>query len=338
MQLERFDPAADAGAVRACHEISLAAAPIDEPHVPPMSPPVFRGWMMYGWTEDPSQCWLARDAEQNPVAWYRLSLPQRENRDRAHADPQVHPSRRRAGRGRALLRHAAARAEEAGRTLLAGSAREGSAGDAFARAVGARHTFTEINRVLRVGSIPPGRLAVLRQRAEPATGGYSLVSWKGPVPGERLGEVAEICLAMADAPREEGAEADQWDADRVRQMSERAVAQGLREYTVAAQEQATGKLVAITQLCLDPLEPAWGFQELTVVTRSHRGHRLGMVMKVAMLELLAEREPQLAHILTGNADGNQHMIAINTELGFEVLERWSSWELPVSSALGAGRS
>jgi hypothetical protein len=114
---------------------------------------------------------------------------------------------------------------------------------------------------------------------------------------------------------------------------------GLRYYTVAARSLATGELVALSQLGVDPAEPTWGHQELTAVTRPHRGHRLGVLVKVAMLELLAEREPQLIRIITGNADGNLHMIAINDELGFTVLDRWPSWEIEVAQALadpGAG--
>ena len=61
--------------------------------------------------------------------------------------------------------------------------------------------------------------------------------------------------------------------------------------------------------------------------RSPRGHRLGLLVKLAMLDLLAEREPQVSQILTHNADGNEHMIAINTALGFEVLDRQVTWEL-----------
>ena len=80
---------------------------------------------------------------------------------------------------------------------------------------------------------------------------------------------------------------------------------------------------------MDPADPGWGFQELTVVARADRGHRLGLLMKVAMLELLAEREPGLARIITGNADANRHMIAINDALGFTVLDRWPAWQLEI---------
>jgi len=49
-----------------------------------------------------------------------------------------------------------------------------------------------------------------------------------------------------------------------------------------------------------------------------------------LVDRLAAREPQVTRILTGNADGNQHMIAINEQLGFRVLSRWPSWELDVA--------
>jgi hypothetical protein len=49
-----------------------------------------------------------------------------------------------------------------------------------------------------------------------------------------------------------------------------------------------------------------------------------------MLDLLARREPQVTRIVTHNVEDNEHMI--NTELGFEVLERETSWELDVSGA------
>jgi len=335
MDMERFDPATDAGSVRACHEIYLAGAPIDVAGHPPESYDTFAGWMIYGWTEDPSECWLASDPAGRPRGWYRLTLPERENRHHAHVRLAVHPSSRRAGIGRELVRHAGLRALEAGRTVLMGDSQEGSPGEAFARTLGARPGTTEIHRVLRVDSVTPGHLARLRNRAEPAAAGYSLVTWEGLVPDERLAEVAGICAAIEDAPQEPGLEAQRWDADRVRQSNQRAAAQGLRSYTVGAQEDATGELVALTEVGVEPALPSWGFQGLTAVTRPHRGHRLGLLVKVAMMELLAEREPQLTHMLTGNADGNEHMIAINVELGYKPLDRWSSWQLDVSSVVEA---
>ena len=334
MDVERFSPAIDRAAVRACHEIYLSGLPADDPNSPVMSFRPFAGWIEYGWTEDPSETWLARDDAGKPRGWYRLGLPGRENRHLAELDLKVHASSRRAGLGTALLRHAAARARDLGRTEITGEAKAGSPGTAFAHAFGARTGMVDVTRVLELAAMAPGHLASLRARAERAARGYRLLSWTGPAPEDRVDDVAAINnSAEADMPRDPEHQPRLWDAERVRHDELRHMAQGLRSYTVAAQSQATGELAGLTGLAIDPAEPAWGFQELTAVSRPHRGHRLGLLAKVAMLELLAEYEPQLTRIFTGNADANEHMIAINNDLGFRVLDEWPCFEVGVAQVL-----
>ena len=209
-----------------------------------------------------------------------------------------------------------------------------SVGSAFA---GARRGITETHQLLELPAVPAGHLAALRATAESAAQGYSLLSWAGPAPEGLLAAVAAINGATADMPREAGHEAQLWDADRVRKDDHRRAVQGWRSYAVAARSLATGELAGLTQVSVDPADPAWGLQELTAVAGPHRGHRLGLLVKVAMLELLAEREPQLTRIVTGNADGNEHMIAINDELGYTVLDRWPSWEMEVARVLALHR-
>jgi GNAT superfamily N-acetyltransferase len=337
MNLERFAADRDRESVRACHQIYLSGWAADDPHVPPLSLRSFAGWMVCGWTEDPSETWLARDGAGRPCGWYVITLPQRENRHHAAVSPAVHASRRRAGLGTALVRHAAGRADQYGRTVLTSDTRDGSPGAAFAAALGARRGTTWSRRMLDMKAVPAGHLAALRAEAEPPARGYSLLSWAGPVPGEWVAAVAAINAAMADSPRDTGHEAQVWDAERVRQDDHRRAVQGWRSYAVAARSLATGELAGLTQVSVDPAEPAWGQQELTAVAGPDRGHRLGLLVKVAMLELLAEREPQLARIVTGNADGNEHMIAINDELGYTLLDRWPSWEMEVAQALSPAR-
>lgn len=337
MELEQFDPAAGAAEVRACHQIYLAGHPIDDPYGPPMSAQYFAGWLTLGWTEDKQELWLARDSRGEPRGWYQLSLPQRENPHLARLLPTVHPAHRRQGLGTALVRHAAGRARQSGRTVLTGYARDGAPGSAFASALGAQHGLIHVGRVLRLTGLPAGRLAALRAQAESHARGYALLSWDGPAPDDLVSGLAGInASAWADMPRDPGEEAQRWDEARVRLDEQRIAAQGLRWHTVAARSPASGELAAFTQLAVDPAEPSWGLQELTAVAGPHRGHRLGLLVKVAMLELLAEREPQLTQIITGNADANQHMIAINAQLGFEVVDGWPCWELGVPQALAAG--
>jgi len=327
MRTERFDPATDTDAVRACHDIHLAAYRADGIRRPPMSPRTFQAWLRYGWTEDASEAWLARDDDGDVCGWYLLGVPERENRHLAGVNLVVAPARRRAGRGTALLGHAADRARQAGRTLLTGHTEESSAGTGFARSLGAAQRLTGTFSVLRLGAIPAGHLAELRRKAAGAAAGYSLVSWEGVTAEHRLVEVAALLGAEADAPRAPGEDPPGWDPARVRAADQRTADQGWRFYSVAARAERGGALAAITQLGVDALDPSWGIQALTAVAGPHRGHRLGLLVKVAMLELLAAHEPQVAQIVTLTAEGNERMAAINTELGFEVLERQLSWEI-----------
>jgi len=333
MHVERFDAGTDRDVVGACHEMHVAAMPVDVPGEPPMSDRVFAGWMRMHWTGDRKENWLARDAAGAPCGWYSLVLPGRENTHLAYLDPLVGLPYRRQGIGTELVRHAAGRAHEEGRAMLVADATLGSPGDGFSRALGARAGMAEASRVLHVRAIADGHLARLRARAQASAHGYSLLSWQGPVPDRYTGQAAALHQDGEDAPLDEGHERKHWDAARVRAAERLAADQGMRLYSVAARHDRTGELVALTEVEIDPQLPDWGYQCLTVVTRAHRGHRLGLLVKVAMLELLAAREPRLERIVTGNADANEHMIAINTELGYQVLDHWLSWELAVADVL-----
>ena len=345
MQIEKFDAATDQASARALYEVYAAGAPVDEPGGPVMSARVWCGLLARGWCDEPRENWLARvapaeagPAEAGPanagpaggpiLGGYSLELPDRENLDRAGLTLLVAPERRRAGVGSALLRHARARVAELGRHTVTSLVLEGTAGDGFARAMGATAELTEVRRTLDVAALPPGHLARLRASAESAAAGYTLTRWFGPTPDEWLGPVVRLNEAMADAPHGDGEQPQAWDAARVRLTDQLGEAKGLRRYSVAAADTATGELAALTQLSIEEADPAWGHQELTAVVRAHRGHRLGLLTKVDMLALLGDREPQIRFVQTWNGETNAHMVAINEALGFGHPHRVNSWRLP----------
>jgi GNAT superfamily N-acetyltransferase/RimJ/RimL family protein N-acetyltransferase len=329
MRIERVDPA-DTDAVRACHAVHVAARAADDPEGdPPFSLALFSALLEYGWSCDPTEAWCVPGdspgvaGRGEPVAAFcRILLPDLENRGRAFVSVTVHPASRRRGLGRALLRHAARRAQAGGRSDIDGSVAQGSAGEAFARQLGAVPGLVDARRFLDLRKVPASRFAELRAEAARHAYGYSLISWTGVTPEEELGRVAGVFNAMNDAPREEGLfEDDIWDADRVRDRGDMQVRfAGNRGYSVAAVHDVTGEMAALTQLFVDPADPDWGHQGLTGVTRPHRGHRLGLLTKAAMLDWMATAEPQLEHIETNNAAANSYMIAVNEALGFELAE------------------
>jgi GNAT superfamily N-acetyltransferase len=327
MRMEQFEAAADSVRLRACFEMTQAGWPVDHPDEPVWAFDSFAAKWARGFDASPQQTWLASDDAGQPVGGYMLQLPDTENTSMAFCILIVAPAARRSGVGSALLAHCADQARQAGRSRLSGTALDGTPGAAFAAAVGARGGIAEVGRVLTVDSALPGRLSDLRAVAEKHSAGYSLLSWGSPAPAEYLDQLARIHGAMADAPRDAGVEPQVWDAARIRHL-EQTMAEGkLTSYAIAARHDATGELVALTEMLTEADTPDWAFQQITAVLPGHRGHRLGLLVKVAMLEQLLARNPAVRSIQTGNAGSNAHMIAINELLGFKVSAVGRDWEL-----------
>jgi GNAT superfamily N-acetyltransferase len=331
MRIARWN-SGDETTTLACYEANCAAHRVDDPVEPPMSEGTFRVYLDEGFDHQPGEVWVAFDDAGTVTGFYRLNLPDLENRDRGFIGLVVDPAARRGGTGRELLRHGAERAGANGRTILDGVVTVGGAGEEFARAIGAKLSLAEVRRVQYLGKIAPGVIAGLRAEATRAAAGYSLVSWTGDIPDEYLAGVAEVFNAFNDAPHGEGIEDEVWDAARIRERTGSLVRLGLlRGYGLAAMHDATGEMAAFSAVLVDPECPQWGFQQLTAVVRTHRGHRLGLLVKTAMLDLLADAEPQLEWIVTGNAAENAHMIAVNEQLGYEVVPPgWNFYEIPVA--------
>jgi GNAT superfamily N-acetyltransferase len=240
----------------------------------------------------------------------------------------VVPTRRREGIGTALLHHAAQAARDHDRTQLFTQARVGSPGAAFAVAAGAQAGMAESRYALDLTTLSWSRLDHLR----PNAAGYALLSWTGPVPDEYLGQVAAVNAALSDAPHDEVEAELHWDLQQIRNANQRILTRNLRHYSVAVRHLASGNLVGLTQASVAPADAGWGTQELTVVAGPHRGHRLGMLLKVALLQVLSEREADLRMLITWTDDSNAHMNAINRTLGFQVLDQWTGFSLPLSAA------
>lgn len=331
----RWGPA-DTAALRGCEAVYSAALDIDDASGPRMTGQVLSVWLRNSFTGDPAETWyLPGTAPGSVLGWYRLVLPDLENTDRGDLLIVVDPAARRQGLGGRLLRHAAGRAAAEKRSVLGAEVRDGTAGDAFADAIGAKPGIAGAMRRLYLGTVPAGKFARLRAEATAAAIGYSLVRWTGPTPPEYQDLLAKVLNAYADAPHDEGYEAEDWDGERVRERADGPLlAMGVRNYTVAAAHEATGELAAMTQLAVAPDHPRWGHQGLTAVTRQHRGHRLGLLVKTAMLDWLAEAEPAVEVVDTGNATANVHMIAVNEALGFELdLPLYHTVEVAVADVL-----
>jgi hypothetical protein len=67
-------------------------------------------------------------------------------------------------------------------------------------------------------------------------------------------------------------------------------------------------------------------QEDTLVLREHRGHRLGMLLKLANLQFLERVHPGHPAIVTFNAEENRPMLSVNEHVGFVPVGYEAVWK------------
>jgi RimJ/RimL family protein N-acetyltransferase len=300
----------------------------DLPYDPPLPRPLTIWWL---YMDPGTRCetWVIRDPNGIAAA-LRLQLFDDSNQHLAWATVHVRPDVRRHGLGRALYAHALERARAEGRrTLNVGGPRSDAAAE-FADAVGAERTQTLLRSVQRLDRLDLHKLDRLTTRIAKATPQYSLVRWVAHCPADYLGEYVHAKNGMLEAPVSDGIDYEPHEAkpDLLRAAEELNEQLGITEYVICARDDTTGEFVGLTQL--------WNVggiraeQGDTTVLPEHRGHRLGVRLKAAMVEWLADVEPVIQEIQTFNDPDNEPMLRVNRELGYRPSELWDDW----TSAVG----
>ena len=317
----------ESGAVEASRAVLNAANAVDAPFLPQRT--TFRHAMhlRYGWDMSPERHLLARfDGE--PVAMADVELGEWDNRDVAWFYLVVHPDHRRQGHGSALLARVLEMSREAGRTKFGGAWWESEATRGFA----ARHGFAlasqEIHRIVRPLELPAGFVEEAVAEAAPYAWDYELVRVLGRTPEELLAAVSAITAAINDAPLDDlDIEDEVFPVERIRQYETASIDSGHRLYRILARHGPPGSPPVTPWWSSTRSNPYFAHQHDTAVMGSHRGHRLGLLLKAELMRWLSEAEPQVESIDTWNAESNDHMIAVNERLGYRAMGRELAFQM-----------
>ena len=280
----------------------------------------------FGWT-------AVLDGSAVGAAWMRTPLL--DNLELAEVAVHVHPDHRRRGTGSTLLALLESEARARGRRVLmglaswahdAGPAGSGASGPEFARAAGFDLALTEVQRELRL-PVEESVLAGLADDAARAHPAYTLRSWSGPVPDDLLEGWARLTSTLVTEAPTGDLEVEQEAAstDAVREQEAVIERQGRTKYNTVALS-ATGEVVAYSDLATTIHEPGRAYQWGTLVDPAHRGHRLGVAVKVANLQLLQRERPDVRRLTTYNAEVNSHMIGVNEAMGFRPVARLGDFQ------------
>lgn len=304
--------------------VHSAADAADAPWSQPFSAYRLEMWMRHGWDGEPSRWFVAYDGGR-AVGTGNLNTSNYDNLELAWLGIEVHPELRRRGLGKLILEELVRLARDMGRPLIGLDGWESEAGDGFARKAGFELKQYDVARRQVPAQAPDA--ARLYAEAAAHAGDYELERIVGYSPDDLLAELAEATSAINDAPIDDLEYEDEvFDAGRVKAYETAHIEAGRRLYRLLARHRATGEIAGLTVVAVDADMPEWGSQHDTSVVRAHRGHRLGMLLKSAMLLWLAETEPQLKAIDTYNAESNDHMIGVNEALGYQVLSRVANYQ------------
>jgi GNAT superfamily N-acetyltransferase len=256
---------------------------------------------------------LARDDVGTVVGMGYIEMPQEDNVDLGYIDVVVSPEHRRHGHGTAVLTRLDEIARAAGRHTLFAEVRwdvgrEASGHTAFAEAMGFRRDLVDAHRVLALPADLP---------SAPPRDGYALRAWRGPCPEEWIDQYAHLlALIVQEAPSGDyPLENEFFDRTRIRSDEQLLMLQG-RVMQVVAAVSPDGVLAGHTQLVFSETDPADAYQWDTLVLPEHRGHGLGLSLKLRAMEEAADLLAARRYVHTFNAASNGPMIAVNERMGF----------------------
>jgi RimJ/RimL family protein N-acetyltransferase len=198
-----------------------------------------------------------------------------------------------------------------------------------------RHGYTLEQIVRKSAFTLAGSRAMLEQHAAAARAAstdYRVVQWETPTPDEFVEGYAWMKSRMStDAPSADlVVDEETWDAERVRTWDAEILDGGRRMLVTAAQHIATGELCAFNELVLGVDPEVASHQYDTLVLATHRGHRLGMLVKAEGLLAWPRVAPTSTRVVTYNAEENRPMLDINEAIGFVPVSYEGVWKRVLS--------
>lgn len=255
---------------------------------------------------------LAREAGEL-VGWALTIEPEHEYLDTTFISGAVTPARQGRGIGRSLLDEVRARSA---RGRLRARAWQGTAGADALPALGFTPTLTHGVRRLALTDVDQ-TWAERRAEAERGSADYELSYRVGPTPPAELAEMVMLREVINDAP--DALEWEAYPAERIAAYEQSLITQQQTQYSIVARHLATSETAGLTMVCVHELTPEVAAQEDTSVVRVHRGHQLGLRLKIAMADWLRAERPDVHAVDTWNDTTNAPVLAVNERLGTSVV-------------------
>ncbi len=255
----------------------------------------------------------------------RVELSRYDNLHVASSTYYTHPERRRRGIARAMAEASYDVARSRKRTLMITEAfapfGDTSPGLLFGEAMGFTKAIEDGMKVVDLQETEP-LWDEIEARVAPQHQDYRIVTWRDRIPDELVDGYCRLSETfLEEAPMGElELEREKWDEDRVRKREARNARQGRHDSSAAA-IAPDGTMAGFTEVVHTDSAPGRGIQSGTLVAPEHRGHNIGLGIKIANHRQLRKHFPDCRVLLTGNADVNAPMNVVNQILGYRDVER-----------------
>jgi len=322
IEVRRVDPA-DEGAVRDWWE-TLDATNAERPFNPTRPFQVTLSNLRTPNADHAQTVFVARDGGR-AVGAGRAWMPLADNTHMAHLQVAVPSDCRHRGVGSAVLEQLEAHGRAAGRrTFMAEIATlDGEENDAIRFAV--KHGYAEAQReehkvVDLTAAVPTW--AYLDDAVAARIGDYRIVTVRGPIPDELVEGYCDMVSKFWSMIPTGDLDFEQWEVDPERLRRDEAREESLgRERVAAIGVAPDGTVCATSDLNVVVADPRQAYVGITMVLPEHRGHALGLGLKLASHRTLLEAFPTCAQVSTSNANVNQYMNSINERMGYRVVEQ-----------------
>ena len=247
------------------------------------------------------------------------------NTDLGDAQPLLRAGHADAAVAEALLAASRERLAQIGRTRLQVNLPQSNPTPAYETFRAPTSSFTAMCSALDLSALDRDQYAEFAAPS-PKNSQYRIVHWIDRCPDELAESFSAALNTMHDIPLEDlNLELSQHDVARLREGEAVIGRHGARRCVTAAVDEE-GEVAGFTQSVYFPAEPATMDLWSTAVVRRHRGHRLGLRIKAAATLRILHELPEAQWVCTFNNHENEHMLAVNRQLGYQVLGGWDIYE------------
>ena len=176
-------------------------------------------------------------------------------------------------------------------------------------------------------ALPVDVSARLAESIETAGAEFAVHFWVDRTPARWREEMAFLRQLMSTEEPDAGLDEpeDVWTVDRLIANEERLSESPRILLTAAVEHVPSGSIAGFTTLSVPSELDRTISQEDTLVQGEHRGHRLGMLLKLANLAEVQRLFPGHPAIITFNAEENRRMLDVNESVGFVPIGYEGAW-------------